>query len=240
MTTELATLDNVIDLAAVSTEGKNFDFGELELPRLQLIRPNSRQLKKGEADYNKDAKQGMFYNSLTKEVYDPDESELLFIPVNYKQLIALLTIPTIPGQQGDYVATVGPNDVQLQYNPEVKKTLVVAGINVKGPDGEEINSAGLAADARDSFSGIIVFKGRPQPVILTLKGKSKQVAGKKLKSMIAMQKEAIYAHAYKLNAGFTTSVNGDILVEEFKYGKPTAELDNVAAILPLIEMLRGK
>lgn len=232
---------NRVDLDAASTEGKSFDFGDLEFPRLQLIRPNSRQLKKGEADYSKDAKQGMFYNSLTKEVYDPDEKEILFIPVNYKQLIALLAPPLVQGAMGDYVATVGPNDVQLKYDADLRKNIVVAGINVRGANEDaEIPSVGLYADVRDQFSGVLIYGGeKPQPVILTLKGKSKQIAGRKLKSMISMQKEAIYAHAYSLTSVPAQSVNGDILIEDFKYARPTKDLDLVSDVVSIIERIRG-
>ena len=241
MNTEI-TVINKVDLSAASTEGKSFDFRDLELPRLQLIRPNSRQLKKGEADYSKEAKQGMFYNSLTKEIYDPDTQDILFIPVVYKQIIALLTQPTLPGAMGDYVATVGPNDVQLKYDAELRKNIVVAGINVMGPQEEkEIPTVGLLADVRDQFSGVLIYDNKPQPIILTLKGKSKQVAGRKLKSMISMQKEAIYAHSYLLTSVPTQSANGDILIEEFKYFLPTRDLgdDLVPEVVGVIEMIRG-
>lgn len=235
-------ISNKVDLTATSAEGKSFDFGDLELPRLQLIRPNSRQLKKGEADYSKEAKQGMFYNSLTKEIYDPDSVEILFIPVVFKQLIALLAPPLIQGAMGDYVATVGPNDVQLKYDADLRKNIVVAGINVKGPQSEEeVPTVGLIADVRDQFSGVLIYDNKPQPIILTLKGKSKQIAGRKLKSMISMQKEAIYAHAYSLTSVPTQSANGDILIEDFKYARPTRDLGDVMVpeVVGIIEMIRG-
>lgn len=233
-------LVTILDLDAPSTEGKQFDISDLEFPRLQLIRPNSRQLKKTEADYSKEAKQGMFYNSLTKEIYDPDAKEILFIPVVFKQLIALLAPPLIPGQMGDYVATVSAGDVQFSFDAEQKKQVVTSGINVKGPDGEDISSAGLFADVRDQFSGILLYDGTAQPIILTLKGKSKQIASKKLKSMIAMHDEAIYAHMYSLTSVPTQSMNGDILIEDFKYSAPTSSLGEpmLSKVLGILEMVR--
>lgn len=219
---ELAQVQTV-DLFSASTEGKNFRAEELEIPRLQIIRPNSRQLKKGEADYNKQAKQGMFFNSVTKELYDPDESDIVFIPVSIKQIVALTTKPLSPDAPGDYVTSVQADSVQFQYDKTIGKSVVLAGAQITVSD-TQVSPVGLIADVRDSISAVIVYKSRVQPVILTLKGKSRQVTGKKLKSMISMQKEAIFAHAYKLGATFVMGSKGDILVEDFTYISPTREL----------------
>ena len=102
-------------------------------------------------------------------------------------------------------------------------------------------TVGLIADVRDQFSGVLIYDNKPQPIILTLKGKSKQIAGRKLKSMISMQKEAIYAHAYSLTSVPTQSANGDILIEDFKYARPTRDLGDamVPEVVGIIEMIRG-
>ena len=76
----LATLDFVSD-SGMGLE--NIDKGDLALPFLKLLQSMSDETKKKHAKYVEGAEAGMFYNTVTKKLYD-GEKGIEVIPVFYK------------------------------------------------------------------------------------------------------------------------------------------------------------
>ena len=76
----LATLDFVKD-SGMGLE--NIDKGDLALPFLKLLQSGSDETKKKHAKYVEGAEAGMFYNTVTKKLYD-GEKGIEVIPVFYK------------------------------------------------------------------------------------------------------------------------------------------------------------
>ena len=76
----LATLDFVAD-SGMGLE--NIDKGDLALPFLKLLQSGSDEQKKKHAKYVEGAEAGMFYNTVTKKLYD-GEKGIEVIPVFYK------------------------------------------------------------------------------------------------------------------------------------------------------------
>ena len=76
----LATLDFVKD-SGMGLE--NIDKGDLALPFLKLLQSGSDETKKKHAKYVDGAEAGMFYNTVTKKLYD-GEKGIEIIPVFYK------------------------------------------------------------------------------------------------------------------------------------------------------------
>ena len=76
----LATLDFVAD-SGMGLE--NIDKGDLALPFLKLLQSMSDETKKKHAKYVEGAEAGMFYNTVTKKLYD-GEKGIEVIPVFYK------------------------------------------------------------------------------------------------------------------------------------------------------------
>ena len=76
----LATLDFVAD-SGMGLE--NIDKSDLALPFLKLLQSGSDETKKKHAKYVEGAQAGMFYNTVTKKLYD-GEKGIEVIPVFYK------------------------------------------------------------------------------------------------------------------------------------------------------------
>ena len=76
----LAKLDFVAD-SGMGLE--NMDKGDLALPFLKLLQSGSDETKKKHAKYVEGAEAGMFYNTVTKKLYD-GEKGIEVIPVFYK------------------------------------------------------------------------------------------------------------------------------------------------------------
>ena len=76
----LATLDFVAD-SGMGLE--NVDKGDLALPFLKLLQSGSDETKKKHAKYVEGAEAGMFYNTVTKKLYN-GEKGIEVIPVFYK------------------------------------------------------------------------------------------------------------------------------------------------------------
>ena len=76
----LATLDFVSD-SGMGLE--NIDRDDLALPFLKLLQSGSDETKKKHAKYVEGAEAGMFYNTVTKKLYD-GEKGIQVIPVFYK------------------------------------------------------------------------------------------------------------------------------------------------------------
>ena len=66
----LATLDFVAD-SGMGLE--NIDKGDLALPFLKLLQSMSDETKKKHAKYVEGAEAGMFYNTVTKKLYDGEK-----------------------------------------------------------------------------------------------------------------------------------------------------------------------
>ena len=76
----LATLDFVAD-SGMGLE--NVDKGDLALPFLKLLQSGSDETKKKHAKYVEGAEAGMFYNTVTKKLYN-GEKGIEVIPVFYR------------------------------------------------------------------------------------------------------------------------------------------------------------
>ena len=76
----LATLDFVQD-SGMGLE--NIDKGDLALPFLKLLQSGSDETKKKHAKYVEGAEAGMFYNTVTKKLYN-GEKGIEIIPVFYR------------------------------------------------------------------------------------------------------------------------------------------------------------
>ena len=76
----LATLDFVSD-SGMGLE--NVDKGDLALPFLKLLQSGSDETKKKHAKYVEGAEAGMFYNTVTKKLYNGEQG-IEVIPVYYK------------------------------------------------------------------------------------------------------------------------------------------------------------
>ena len=77
---QVATLDFVKD-SGMGLE--NIDKEDLALPFLKLLQSGSYETKKKHAKYVEGAEPGMFYNTVTKKLYD-GEKGIEVIPVYYK------------------------------------------------------------------------------------------------------------------------------------------------------------
>ena len=76
----LATIDFVQD-SGMGLE--NIDRDDLAIPFLKLLQSGSDETKKRHAKYVDGAEAGMFYNTVTKKLYD-GEKGILVVPVFYK------------------------------------------------------------------------------------------------------------------------------------------------------------
>lgn len=82
--TALATQTDVPDYIRQSQGrgSENVEMQDLVIPRIELVQALSRCLEEGGADYIEGAKPGMFYNSVTRELYGP---QVLVCPVFFKK-----------------------------------------------------------------------------------------------------------------------------------------------------------
>ena len=84
VTTEQSGTLAKLDFVADSGMGlENMDKGDLALPFLKLLQSGSDETKKKHAKYVDGAEAGMFYNTVTKKLYD-GEKGIEVIPVFYK------------------------------------------------------------------------------------------------------------------------------------------------------------
>jgi hypothetical protein len=60
------------------------DANAYAIPFLQILQSGSPQCKKSDGAYIKGAEEGMFYNTVTQELYDGDEG-VVVIPCHYMQ-----------------------------------------------------------------------------------------------------------------------------------------------------------
>lgn len=83
-TTAVATQANVPDYIRQSQGrgSENVEMQDLVIPRIELVQALSHCLEEGGADYIEGAKPGMFYNSVTRELYGP---QVIVCPVFFKK-----------------------------------------------------------------------------------------------------------------------------------------------------------
>lgn len=83
-TTAVATSQDVPDYIRQSQGrgSENVEMQDLVIPRIELVQALSYCLEEGGADYIEGAKPGMFYNSVTRELYGP---QVIVCPVFFKK-----------------------------------------------------------------------------------------------------------------------------------------------------------
>lgn len=83
-TTAVATAQDVPDYIRQSQGrgSENVEMQDLVIPRIELVQALSQCLEEGSADYIESAKPGMFYNSVTRELYG---SSVFVCPVFFKK-----------------------------------------------------------------------------------------------------------------------------------------------------------
>lgn len=83
-TTAVATSQDVPDYIrqGQGRGSENVEMQDLVIPRIELVQALSHCLEEGGADYIEGAKPGMFYNSVTRELYGP---QVIVCPVFFKK-----------------------------------------------------------------------------------------------------------------------------------------------------------
>jgi hypothetical protein len=78
-----ATDNDFSGFAGEGFEGATKD--DLAIPFLTILQSNSPQVKRSEGEYIEGAAEGMLFNSVTKELYDPVKTPLYIIPCAYER-----------------------------------------------------------------------------------------------------------------------------------------------------------
>ena len=143
----LATLDFVAD-SGMGLE--NIDKGDLALPFLKLLQSGSDEQKKKHAKYVEGAEAGMFYNTVTKKLYD-GEKGVDVIPCFYK-----LRFPEWAPFEKSEGRPIHP-DRGVEILSQTKKS----GVKDMLPNGNEI--------VKTANHYVIIYGERPEKALLAMK-----------------------------------------------------------------------
>ena len=150
----LATLDFVSD-SGMGLE--NIDKGDLALPFLKLLQSGSDETKKRHAKYVDGAEAGMFYNTVTKKLYD-GEKAILVVPVFYK-----MTYP----EWAPFERAEG-RPIHTDRGPEIMSQTSKAGNKDVLANGNEI--------IKTANHFIIILSDKPEKCLMTMKSTQLKVS----------------------------------------------------------------
>ena len=150
----LATLDFVSD-SGMGLE--NIDKSDLALPFLKLLQSGSDETKKRHAKYVDGAEAGMFYNTVTKKLYD-GEKGILVVPVFYK-----MTYP----EWAPFERAEG-RPIHPDRGPEIMSQTTKAGNKDVLANGNEI--------IKTANHFIIILSDKPEKCLMTMKSTQLKVS----------------------------------------------------------------
>ena len=150
----LATLDFVKD-SGMGLE--NIDKGDLALPFLKLLQSGSDETKKRHAKYVDGAEAGMFYNTVTKKLYD-GEKGILVVHVFYK-----MTYP----EWAPFERAEG-RPIHPDRGPEIMSQTTKAGNKDVLANGNEI--------IKTANHFIIILSDKPEKCLMTMKSTQLKVS----------------------------------------------------------------
>lgn len=168
----LATLPEHLRGEVGNREGKEgVGQGDLIVPRLSLAQAMTPELKKTNENYNPDLEEGLFFNSVTGEIYG---DSVTVIPLHFfKQYIEF---------GGDR------NIVKMYSNGEVPSPSELAFNNGQKP---------LVTEFKNRMSLILKEDGTIQPIVVSFKSTGLKAA-KQWNYLIAEKNLPAYAYTYKL------------------------------------------
>lgn len=166
------------DLAALMEQDagngmEGTDRESFAIPFLRVLQSNSPQVEEGNAQYIDGARPGMFFNTVTQEVYDGKEG-VTFLPCAYQR--RFIQWGPRGSESGGFKAEFIPEEVAARRaNGEL--TDLDGKLYVGKPDPKKSDTL---ADTRNHF-GILVTEEGPVQVLLSLSStqikKSKQLMG---------------------------------------------------------------
>ena len=150
----LATIDFVQD-SGMGLE--NIDRDDLAIPFLKLLQSGSDETKKRHAKYVDGAEAGMFYNTVTKKLYD-GEKGILVVPVFYK-----MTYP----EWAPFERAEG-RPIHPDRGPEIMSQTTKAGNKDVLSNGNEI--------IKTANHFIIILSDKPEKCLMTMKSTQLKVS----------------------------------------------------------------
>ena len=158
------------DIMATSGEGVEYDTTELEIPYIRLAQGTSPQLKKSDAKYLADLKQGDVFNTVSGQIWD-GEKGITVIPC-----YQTTTYPEFSpeDQGGGFLGLVPVNDPRLNQTERV-------GAKEFLPNGNEV----IKSDQH--FCLVVGDDGMYEKAIVDFKSTGLKVS-RRWKTQIAMQK----------------------------------------------------
>jgi len=158
------------DIIATAGEGATYEASELQIPFIRVAQGTSPQLKKSDAKYIADLRQGDIFNTVSGEIWD-GEKGITVIPC-----YQVTTYPEfLPEDQGGgYLGLRSPDDPDLQRTQR-------QGAKEFLPNGNEV----IKSDQH--FCMILGEGGMYEPAIVDFKSTGLKVS-RRWKTQIAMQK----------------------------------------------------
>lgn len=144
-TTAVATRGDMPDYIKQAQRGsENVDMQDLVIPRIELVQALSPCIEEGNAQYIEGAKPGMFYNSVTRELYGPS---LIVCPAFFKKQFLVWRDRKKGGGFGGAFDSmveaqdrIGQEDVRTHDEWEAVETAIQI-VLVYNPDTQEMSEA---------------------------------------------------------------------------------------------------
>lgn len=124
------------------------------IPFLAILQSNSPQCKKSEGEHIEGAQEGMFFNTVSAELFDPEEVECYVIPCHYSRSFVEWT-PRESG--GGFVA---------QYNVEDGQELLATATR-DDTNKDVLPNGNYLVDTRSHYCLFVTKNGEAQPVVLS-------------------------------------------------------------------------
>lgn len=156
---------NVIDFEAEAGKGfENVDKESLAIPFLSVLQKGSAQVDEEDGEYIEGAKPGMFYNTVTGELFDGKEG-VTFIPAAYSR--RFIHWGARGSQESGYKGDMTPEEAAaaVQRGEVIK---VEQRLYYPGPGGEVNDKCATLVDTRNHFGVVITKKGDCMPCLLSL------------------------------------------------------------------------
>jgi len=130
---------------------------DIALPRIRILQSTSKQLKKSETEYIKEAEEGDIFNTLTREVV-PGDKGILFVPV--KRRVVYLEWRAVDAG-GGLLNNFGEDPTEYNKYPKNEK-----GAHMTGPDTEIVktyDTFGYVINPEtNSFSEVLISMSKTQ------------------------------------------------------------------------------
>ena len=130
---------------------ENADANAYAIPFISILQAMSPQCKKSDGAYIKGAEEGMFFNSVTQEIF-PGDTGIIALPCYYKRVF----LEWAPRETGG-----GFKGEHLPSDPIVSTT-------VRGDKGDILPNGNLLADTRVHYVLIVKDDGTYSPAVISL------------------------------------------------------------------------